>query len=169
VGQNGQQCVLDNGFVWSAAFAPGGTFPPSPPTCFPDAPGPSGCPLLSPKPPDIPAPPGNVSCQEVCDEYKKSNAAGVEVGFTCDATLCTATKADPDLVQEACSGLGKSSISAIIKLETEVGFSCAASQICSCEPKNKTNEAIFSLNERQRARDISPQCDLNGTLCGTAP
>jgi len=22
------------------------------------------------------------------------------------------------------------------------------------------------LNERQRARGISPQCDLNGTLCG---
>jgi len=110
-----------------------------------------------------------VSCQEVCDEYKKSNQGGVEVGFTCDATLCTATTRDADLVQEACSGLGKSSISEIIKLEIEVGFSCAASQICGCQPRKKTNEAILSLNERQRARGISPQCDLNGTLCGTEP
>ena len=172
VGQDDQPCVLDDGFVWSAAYAPGGTFPPpppTPPTCFPDAPGPTGCPLLSPKPPEIPAPPSNVSCQEVCDEYKKSNHGGVEVGFTCDAVLCTATDADPDLVQEACSGLGKGPISEIIKLETQVGFSCSASQICGCEPGKKTNEAIFSLNERQRARDISPQCDLNGTLCGTEP
>ncbi len=169
VGQTGQQCVLEDNSVWSAAYAPGGTFPPPPPSCFPDAPGPSGCPLLSPKPPDIPAPPSNVSCKKVCDEYKKSKQGGVEVGFTCDATLCTATKADPDLVQEACSGLGDSPISEILKLEIEVGFSCAASQICGCEPEKKTNEAIFSLNERQRVRGISPQCDLNGTLCGTEP
>jgi len=173
VGQDLQACVLEPpNFVWSAAYAPGGTFPPPPPTppaCFHDAPGSSGCPLLSPKPPDIPAPGSNVSCQQVCDEYKKSNHGGVEVGFTCDATLCTATNADADLVQEACSELGKSRISEIIKLETEVGFSCAASQICGCEPRKKTNEAIFSLNERQRARGISPQCDLNGTLCGTQP
>jgi len=165
-----EECTLGGNSVWSAAYAaPGGTFPPPPPACVPDAPGSSGCPLLSPKPPDIPAPPSNVSCQEVCDEYKKSNHGGVEVGFTCDATLCTATTADADLVQKACSGLGKSPISEIIKLETEVGFSCAASQICGCEPRKKTNEAIFRLNERQRARDISPQCDLNGTLCGTEP
>ena len=125
--------------------------------------------MLSPKPPDIPAPPSNVSCKKVCDEYKKSKQGGVEVGFTCDATLCTATKADPDLVQEACSGLGDRPISEILKLEIEVGFSCAASQICGCEPEKKTNEAIFSLNEGQRVRGISPQCDLNGTLCGTEP
>ena len=31
------------------------------------------------------------------------------------------------------------------------------------------SQAIFSLNERQRARGISPQCDLNGTLCGAKP
>jgi hypothetical protein len=107
-----------------------------------------------------------VSSQEVCREYTQSNQAGVEVGFTCDATLCTATVDDFDLVQEACSGLGKSSVSEILKLETEVGFSCAASQICGCEPKKKTNEAIFNLNQSQRDLGISPQCDLNGTLCG---
>ena len=166
VGLTGQECVLENNLVWSAAYAPGGTFPPPPPSCVPDAPGSSGCPLLSPKPPDIPVPPSDISCKQVCDEYKKSVQGGVEVGFTCDATLCTATKADPDLVEEACAGLGDSSVSEILKLETEVGFSCAASQICGCAPKKKTNETIFSLVERQRARGISPQCDLNGTLCG---
>jgi len=169
--QTGQQCVLGDNSVWSAAFAPfeDGTIFPTPPTCFPDSPGASGCPLLSPKPPIIPLPPSDVSCKKVCEEYKKSNQAGVEIGFTCDATLCTATKDDFDLVQEACSGLGDSRVSEILKLETEVGFSCAASQICGCEPKKKTNEKIFSLNERQRARGISPQCDQNGTLCGAQP
>ena len=86
--------------------------------------------------------------------------------FTCDATLCTATDADLDLVREACAGLGNSSVSETLKLETEVERSCAASQICGCQPQTKTNQAIFTLNERQRLRGISPQCDLNGTLCG---
>ncbi len=171
--QTGQQCVLGGNFVWSAAFAPfEGSIsptPPTPPDCFPDALGASGCPLLSPNPPVIPPPPSDVSCKEVCSEYKKSNEKGVEIGFTCDATLCTAAKDDVDLVQEACAGLGKSSVSEILKLETEVGLSCAASQICGCEPKKKTNEEIFSLNESQRARGVSPQCDLNGTLCGVQP
>ena len=164
--QTGQQCVLEDNLVWSAAFAPleGGTIFPTTPTCFPDVPG--GCPLLSPNPPQIPPPPSNVSCAKVCAEYKRSNQKGVEIGFTCDATLCTATPADFDLVQEACSGLENSSVSEILKLETEVGFSCAASQICGCQPDKKTNASIFDLNERQRARSISPQCDLNGTLCG---
>jgi len=161
------QCVLDNNLAWSAAYAPGGNFPPTPPGCVPDVPGQSGCPLLSPKPPNIPPPPSNISCANVCAEYRNSaRGAGIEVGFTCDATLCTAAKADLDLVKEACSGLGETSVAEILKLETEVGFSCAASQICGCEPQPQTNAAIFSLNERQRARGISPQCDLNGTLCG---
>ena len=168
VGQKEQDCTLDDNLVWSAAYAPGGTFPPPLPSCVPDVPGPSGCPLLSPKPPDLPSPPSNISCEQVCDEYKKSAEKGVEVAFTCDATLCTASN-DPGLVEEACSGLGNSSVSETLKLETEVGFSCAASQICGCEPKKKTNDAIVNVNERQRAKYISPQCDLNGTLCGTNP
>jgi hypothetical protein len=164
----GPQCVLDGNAVWSAAFAPlqDGTIFPTTPTCFPDAPGESGCPLLSPNPPILPAPPADVSCKEVCAEYKRSNQGGVEIGFTCDATLCTATTSDPGLVQQACSGLQNSSVSEILKLETEVGFSCAASQICGCEPNKKTNAEIFILDEAQRERNIVPQCDLNGTLCG---
>jgi hypothetical protein len=25
---------------------------------------------------------------------------------------------------------------------------------------------VFDLNKRQREKDITPQCDINGTLCG---
>ena len=160
-----QQCTLGGDSIWSAAYAPleGRKIIPTTPNCFPDVPGGSGCPLLSTS---IPSPPPNISCSDVCGEYKKSNQAGVEVGFTCDATLCTAEPRDFDLVQEACAGLENSSVQTILELETEVGYSCAASQICGCAPKKKTNDEIFSLNQRQRDRSITPQCDLNGTLCG---
>ena len=160
------QCVLGDNLVWSAAYAPNGTTFPTLPSCVPDAPGASGCPLLSPKPPVIPAVPSQISCSEVCSEYGSSNNHGVEVGYTCDATLCTASTDDADLVAVACAGLSKNSISEIIALETAVGYSCSASQICGCEPKKKTSEAMFELNARQRDRGIVPQCDLNGTLCG---
>ncbi len=33
--------------------------------------------------------------------------------------------------------------------------------------RTETNKAIFSFNRRQRDRAITPQCDVNGTLCGT--
>ncbi|MCI0482602.1 MAG: hypothetical protein L0213_13565, partial [Candidatus Dadabacteria bacterium] len=67
---------------------------------------------------------------------------------------------------EACSGLQGCDISEIVKLETEVGCSCCASQICGCEASNKTDEVVFGLNKRQREVGITPQCDINGTLCG---
>ena len=112
--------------------------------------------------------PDDVSCQKVCREYKQSNQNGIQVGFTCDATLCT-VDADPALLARACAGLGKHSLSEIIKLETRVGYSCSASQICDCQPNKKTNEEIWRLNDAQRANDIKPQCDQNFTLCGTKP
>ncbi len=167
---NVEPCDLpdEDGTVWSAAYT---TFdPPTFPECIPDAPGENGCPLLPEdfEEGDVPVPP-DVSCQKVCSEYKQSNQNGIQVGFTCDATLCT----DPSnraLVADACMGLGKHSTSEILKLEAEVGFSCAASQICGCEPNKKTNEEISRLNEIQRAEPgIDPQCDVNGTLCGTEP
>ena len=154
--------------VWSAAFAPlpfVKTYPVSP-TCFPDVPEASGgCPLL---PRDVvPPPPSNVSCRQVCAEYRQSRSQGIEKGFTCDATLCTATGDNPGLVAKACIGLQNASISEILKLETEAECSCCASQICGCEPDAQTNEAIWLLNQEQRNLGIAPQCDLNGTLCGT--
>jgi hypothetical protein len=69
-------------------------------------------------------------------------------------------------VNQACAGLANSSVSEILKLEVEVGYSCAASQICGCTPTPMTNKEIFRLNAEQRARGIATQCDLNGTLCG---
>lgn len=166
---NGNACSLGDKNVWSAAFAPLQELAPPPPPpqqhCWPDTFGASACPLLMPKPPTIPQPPANVSCQEVCSEYRSSSVFGVEVGYTCDATLCTASS-DPLLVHQACAGLANSSVTEILKLEVEVGRSCAASQICGCTPTATTNKEIFRLNAQQRDRGIATQCDLNGTLCG---
>jgi hypothetical protein len=172
-------CTLGNGEagdnVWSAAFNPLGTGTVPGPGCIPDAPNDDGCPLLSAVPDSdpleviLPEVPSNVRCRKVCSEYRRSQKQGVEVGFTCDATLCTAAGRDFDLVNDACSGLGqgRSGLSKILLLEAEVGCSCCASQICGCEPRPQTNEKIFELNERQRDRNIVPQCDQNGTLCGS--
>jgi hypothetical protein len=168
-------CTLPNNNVWSAAYAPKEELipppPPPPHDCWPDAPQGSGfeCPLLPRDRDDWPRVPRTVSCDEVCKEYKQSNQNGVEIGFTCDATLCTVKSGDFDLVAEACGGLGKSSLGEILKLETRVGYSCSASQLCGCEPNKKTNEAIFSLNKAQIEAGILPQCLQNGTLCGTQP
>lgn len=167
VGLNDQTCNLGTDLVWSAAFNPnqeGTTFPTSP-DCIPDAPvGAGGCPLLTR---DIPPPPAGVDCKEVCQEYLDcQNGKGIELGFTCDATLCTSTCNDRGLVSQACSGLESCNVSEIIKLEDEVGCSCCASQICGCTANVNTNNEIFKLNEKQRERGITPQCDINGTLCG---
>jgi hypothetical protein len=166
---NGNACSLGDNNVWSAAFAPvQNLLPPPPPPqkhCWPDTFGESACPILLPKPPMIPAVPPNVSCTEVCGEYRNSSHFGVEIGFTCDATLCTASS-DPLLVHQACAGLASSSVSEILKLEVAVGKSCAASQICGCKPTKQTNKEIFRLNAEQAIRGIATQCDLNGTLCG---
>jgi hypothetical protein len=179
VGQDKAKCDLSKGRppenVWSAAYNPTqGSTAPSPP-CIPDAPGESGCPLLArvpgtdPPEPIIPAEPSVEVCAAVCKEYRDSvpNDAEkrVELGYTCDATLCTAN-GDPDLVTQACSGLLNGRTSAILLLETEMGCSCCASQICGCEPNDETNDEIRLLNVQQRQRLITPQCDLNGTLCG---
>jgi hypothetical protein len=161
-----EPCDLPDDTVWSAAYSE--IVKPTPPPCVPDAPpGKSGCPILPPDFKETVAVPDDVSCQKVCSEYMKSNQNGIQVGFTCDTALCT----DPSnlaLWAEACRGLDKHSNTEILKLETEVGFSCAASQICGCEPNKKTNEEISRLNDIQRAEPgIEPQCDVNGTLCGT--
>jgi hypothetical protein len=168
VGLNDQACVLDNDHVWSAAYNPNltGTAPVPPPGgCIPDAPESlGGCPLITP---DIPPPPPNVDCVEVCEEYNGCRtSSGVQSGYTCDATLCTSSCDDRNLLGEACSGLQGCDISEIVKLESEVGCSCCASQVCGCDANSKTENAVFSLNEIQRERGITPQCDINGTLCG---
>ena len=177
VGLNNQACNLGEELVWSAAFNPSGcnssgptTSPITPPGgCFPDAPEEQGgCPLLMEG--NIPDPPADIDCDTVCGEYSGcvDSSTGVEIGFTCDAVLCTSTCQDNDLVGDACTGLQSPSCSTseIIKLEEEVGCSCCASQICGCEANSQTEQAIFNFNQDQRDTGITPQCDRNGTLCG---
>jgi hypothetical protein len=190
VGQNDQACTLGDNLVWSAAYAPPAATPtatpdgaaanpdtmmrasanaavPTPPSCIPDAPGGIGCPLYDPGVTMIP-PDSGVDCAKVCDEYHSClQPKGAQAGFTCDATLCTDECNDRDLVSTACSGLAGCDISEIVKVETAARCSCCASQLCECDPRAKTNKAISALNQQQRDRGITPQCDINGTLCGT--
>jgi hypothetical protein len=140
---------------------------PSPPTCLPDAPDGVGCPLFVPGTTVLP-PGSGVDCTKVCDEYNSCRPKpGLEVGYTCDATLCTGQCNDRDLVGKACSGLSKCDISEIVKAETAASCSCCASQLCGCASNGKTNTAIAGLNQDQRNLGITPQCDINGTLCGS--
>jgi hypothetical protein len=140
---------------------------PSPPACLPDAPGGFGCPLYIPGTTMLP-PESGVDCEKVCDEYHSClQPKGAQAGFTCDATLCTDECNDRDLVSTACSGLSGCDISEIVKAETAADCSCCASQLCQCDPSVKTNKAISALNQQQRDRGIKPQCDINGTLCGS--
>ncbi len=193
VGQNDQACTLGDDLVWSAAYAPpsptsaatpaspadtykmrqaqaAAAVPgavPSPPACLPDAPGGVGCPLYVPGTTMLP-PDSGVDCAKVCDEYDTClQPKGAQSGYTCDSTLCTDQCNDRDLVGTACSGLSGCDISEIVKAETAAQCSCCASQLCECDPGKKTNKAIFTLNQQQRDRGITPQCDINGTLCGS--
>jgi hypothetical protein len=187
VGQNDQACTLGGDLVWSAAYAPSATptstpLPlglsasadyaapaavPSPGACLPDAPGGLGCPLYAPGSTMLP-PDSGVDCAKVCDEYDTClQPKGAQAGFTCDATLCTDECNDRDLVSTACNGLAGCDISEIVKAETAAQCSCCASQLCGCDPSPKTNKEISALNQQQRDRGIKPQCDINGTLCGS--
>jgi len=169
VGLNDQACNLGNDMVWSAAYNPSVTgTTPTPPSgkCIPDAP-PSlgGCPILNQG--DIPNPPPNIDCEQVCQEYEDCKDPGsIEIGYTCDATLCTSQCNDRDLVGLVCNGLSSCEVTEIIKLEEEVGCSCCAGQICGCDANPQTEQAIYDTNQRQRDRGITPQCDINNTLCG---
>ncbi len=176
------QCTLGGGLVWSAAYAPPASptpasastqsavsapdqTRPTPPSCVPDAPQPVGCPLYVPG--QTLPPNSGVDCNKVCTEYNTCIAgAGTQAGYTCDSTLCTDECNDRDLVQTACGGLTGCDISEVIKAEEAASCSCCASQLCGCAPDPATNTAIAALNQAQRNRGITPQCDINGTLCG---
>jgi hypothetical protein len=173
IGEDDQMCSLGDNLVWSAANNPAesGTTPTTP-GCFPDAPGALGCPLLTQP---IPPPPSGVNCEQVCQEYTTCrNSKGIQAGYTCDSTLCTAGCNDRDLSQQACSGLtadgriaAACDISEIAKAEEAAGCSCCASQLCGCSANAQTQHAIYNLNALQNERGIDTQCDQNDTLCGT--
>jgi hypothetical protein len=166
VGEDEASCQLEGNRVWSAAYAPSGQTFPTPPGCVPDAPGTVGCPLYQQGQTILP--PGT-DCAAICSAYACAPGGEVEPAYTCDATLCTSECNDRVLVAEACQNLAKcpsSGLDEIIKLEAAAQCSCCASQLCGCEPNAQTNEAIAALNDAQRALGITPQCDVNGTLCG---
>jgi len=183
IGLNDQQCNLrsDMGsdMVWSAAFNTNNdtckdtctsktcTSPILPPdvVCIPDAPQDNGgCPLITDP---IPTPPPNIDCSNVCQEYEDcQDNDGIELGYTCDATLCTSECNDLELVGDACTGLQACSVTAIIALEVAAKCSCCASQICGCVANSETEQMIFDLNKEQRNSGIKTQCEFNGTLCG---
>lgn len=164
-----EECTLGDNLVWSAAYSPSiSTIPPTSP-CIPDAPGANGCPLYDVC--TMTTPPGT-DCVAICDAYSCANSDGIEPAFTCDATLCTGECNEQQLIDDACSDLKScpaAGLAAIAKLESAVGCSCCASQLCGCAPNTETNHAIALLNQRQRNLSITPQCDINGTLCGSEP
>jgi hypothetical protein len=128
----------------------------------------------------------------VCEAYRNgirqstsvSLMRGIQVGYTCDATLCTtlgigqSTPPPPnplrkaDLLRNACRGLAEQSgLRAILALEQIDQCSCCASQVCGCAKPGldinaETQAEITELNAQQEELEITPQCELNGTLCG---
>jgi hypothetical protein len=110
-----------------------------------------------------------VDCDTVCDQYNTCTDAttGVQVGYTCDASICTTEK--KDIFIPACNGLQNCDISEVMKAEFAAGCSCCASQLCGCDANVATQEEIWDLNARQVKNGDKPQCETNKTLCGTSP
>ncbi|HZR81734.1 MAG TPA: hypothetical protein VFD92_11600 [Candidatus Binatia bacterium] len=167
VGKSGLSCD-DAPLAYSAAYNPN---PPDPNPCdfidgcVPDAPPDQcGCPLYVPGTTVLP-PNSGIDCDTVCQQYDScTDQAGIQIGYTCDASLCTSS--DRDIVLPACNGLQNCDLSAIFAAEKAAGCSCCATQLCGCDATPKTDAAVAAANEAQRAQGETPQCDVNGTLCG---
>lgn len=183
-------------YVWSAAHNPWQNhqqIDPPADGCLPDVPGQKACPLYSPMT-QYPVVPGSPLCQKVCDTYHngtRQDANGsptnIQVGYSCDAALCTTLgdgqssppPANPlgkaNLLQSACGGLAElSGLRAILALEQMGHCSCCASQVCGCANAGTdidpdTQAEIAGLNAAQQQLGITPQCQINGTLCGAGP
>lgn len=196
IGQANQNCnanAQSNGtvpttgpkHVWSAAYNPGNQALPLPDSqCTPDSAGKNGCPLYNPSQPvsTQTIDPNSQLCKNVCSSYENSTPVtpGLQVGFTCDSTLCTtigigqgknynpSVKAQGALASQACQGVGEiANLAQIDLVESLANCSCCASQVCGCStPNDQTNKSIYQLNQAQRNQTIEPQCDINGTLCG---
>jgi hypothetical protein len=181
-------------YIWSAAHNPNlRDGPIDPPTtgCLPDVPGDKACPLYSPST-QYPIATGSPLCQRVCAAYRNDisqdtsgSPSNIQVGYSCDAALCTTLGngqsapppnplAKANLLQNACGGLEKQSgLRAILALEQIDQCSCCASQVCGCanaviDIDPATQAEIAKLNAQQEQLEITPQCQINGTLCGAA-
>jgi len=171
IGKDNASCE-DSPQAWSAAYNP--TPAPTNPCdmvpggCIPDAPADQcGCPLYT-STTMLPANSG-VDCSVVCQEYNgclRQNT-DIQLGYTCDATLCTST--NQPLVFDACLGLETCDLTEIFKAEQAASCSCCASQLCNCAANTATENKVFELDAAQRLLHEPPQCDINGTLCGVAP
>ncbi len=181
-------------YVWSAAHNPAFNHPTiDPPAggCLPDAPDGKGCPLYSAQT-YYPVTKRSPLCREVCADYRagirpssnRSAPRGIQIGYTCDAALCTMlgngqTKPpehDPllkaEILQNACGSLSElNGLRAILALEQIDQVSCGASQVCGCDTPGRdidaaTQAEIAALNKEQETVGVTPQCLINGTLCG---
>ncbi len=180
-------------YVWSAAHNPLKNHEPiDPPAtgCLPDVAGDKGCPLYS-SATQYPVTKGSPLCLRVCEAYRNGvrqspngSPSSIQVGYSCDATLCTTLgigqttplpvnpPGKAHLLQHACGGLAElSGLQAILALEQINQCSCCASQVCGCATAGididaETQAEIAALNERQEQLEITPQCQINGTLCG---
>jgi hypothetical protein len=180
---------IRNNNVWSAAYNPdgGAIDPPKLPdgACVPDLPGDKGCGLFDPdRDYEAIIDPAGALCTNVCAAYEESeiNSSSIQVGYTCDATLCTTLGIGQEnntlfppprddqilLLDEACSGIQDTNgMKQIILVEALAECSCCASQVCECDNINQpTNQVVSELNQQQRKVSIDPQCDINVTLCG---
>jgi hypothetical protein len=134
--------------------------------CIPDAVDRQcGCGLFVPGETMLPSDSG-VDCDEVCREYSTClrGPGPYELGYTCDATLCTSR--DAGLITEACFGIETCELDETLRAERAAGCSCCASQLCGCVASDTTDQEVRILNAQQRQRGEIPQCDVNGTLCG---
>jgi len=179
-------------YVWSAAHNPKLNHPDPPATgCLPDMAGGKGCPLYTPGA-TYPVSKGSPLCKQVCDSYRNDMRAGtatapgkgVQIPYSCDAAICTTLgigqSASPppnplkkaNILQNACSGLSsQAGLQAIMTLEEIDQCSCCASQVCGCanpgtDINADTQVEIGKLNAQQEQIGITPQCQINGTLCG---
>lgn len=170
VGQDNLSCN-DSPMIYSAAYNPNPAPSPTSPCdsvqgCLPDAPTDTcGCGLFVPGTTALP-PNSGVDCNKVCQEYDSCQRQdNLQVGYSCDATICTSE--NHDLIFDACLGLQNCDVSEIFKAESAAQCSCCASQLCGCTPNAVTNQKINTLNNQQRNEGETPQCDINGTLCGS--
>ena len=129
----------------------------------------SGMPALCARDHPILPPGSGVDCTKVCNEYNtcKQTSGGPRRAIPATRPFALTNATTGIWWERLAPGLGKCQLSEIIKAETAAECSCCASQLCGCGADGKTNTAIFTLNQQQRDRGITPQCDINGTLCGS--
>jgi hypothetical protein len=158
--------------------------------CLPDVAGDKGCPLYSPLS-QYPVAKGSPICRGVCDAYRtgirqstSGSASHIQVGYSCDATLCTRvgigqTAPPPvnplrkaNLLRHVCGSPAElSGMQIILALERIDQCSRCASQVRGCATAGididpATQGEIAKLNAQQEQLQITPQYQINDTLCG---